>query len=105
MPAIYQSREYGAAGGLISYGASFAAAFRSVGIYAGKILKGAKPTDLPVEQATVFELVINLSAAKSDMNVPPCGISRFRHFPMDDPSGHAFIIVNASAERCEVFTR
>jgi putative tryptophan/tyrosine transport system substrate-binding protein len=72
LPAIYEWREFAEAGGLMSYGTSLADAYRQVGVYAGRILKGAKSADLPIVQSTKFEFVINLSAAKAlGIEVPP----------------------------------
>jgi len=72
VPAIYAQREYVEAGGLISYGTNLADAFRQVGVYAGIILKGAKPADLPVVQSSKFELVINAQTARTlGLTVPP----------------------------------
>jgi putative ABC transport system substrate-binding protein len=72
VPAVYDRRAYATVGGLMSYGTHYLDAHRRLGIYATKILNGAKPTDLPVEQSTKFELVINLKTAKAlGLDVPP----------------------------------
>jgi putative ABC transport system substrate-binding protein len=77
IPAIYIYREFAAAGGLMSYGTDLADSYRQVGIYTGKILKGANPGELPVQQVVKLELVINLKAAKTlGVTIPPALLAR-----------------------------
>jgi len=77
LPSMYASKEYVDAGGLMAYGADEADSYRRVAYYVDRILKGAKPADLPVEQARKFELVINLKTAKQiSLTIPPNVLAR-----------------------------
>jgi putative ABC transport system substrate-binding protein len=77
LPAAYPFRSFSEAGGLLSYGPNYTAMFRRTAEYVDKILKGTRPADMPVEQPTIWELVINLKTAKAlGANVPPTLVTR-----------------------------
>ena len=77
LPVMFNAREFVELGGLIAYGASLANLIRRAGIYVDKILKGARPADLPVEQPTKFDLAINLKTARTlALNIPPAVLAR-----------------------------
>jgi ABC-type uncharacterized transport system substrate-binding protein len=94
VPAIYSEREFAAAGGLMSYGSDFSDVYRQVGFHAGRILKGDKPADLPVQPATKVELTINLKVAKAlGITVPRSPWPRRR-------ADRVSVVTSASGPKC-----
>jgi putative tryptophan/tyrosine transport system substrate-binding protein len=104
LPATYEFREFPAVGGLMSYGPSLAGTYQKVGTYAALILKGAQPTDLPIQQPTAFELVINSGTARSLGIQIPRGIAADTRWPTLAPIPGRFRIGSATVRsriRCD----
>ena len=77
MPTIYYAREFATAGGLMSYGADIPDIYRRAGLYAAQVLKGGRPIDMPVQQPTKFELIVNLKSARAlGLTIPPSILAR-----------------------------